>query len=158
MTALNHIGLDTEKATALGTGLNLLLADMQLHYQNLRALHWNIRGEKFFELHVKFEELYNDAQLKADLVAERVLTLGVVPMHTFSEYLATSGIAEAKNVSESRIAVEVVSSAYATLLARERVLLNEAADLNDEGTVSLLSDLITEQEKTVWMLNAWLNN
>jgi starvation-inducible DNA-binding protein len=36
-------------------------------------------------LHVKFEELYNDSQLKIDLIAERVLTLGGKPLHTFLE-------------------------------------------------------------------------
>jgi len=158
LSTLNYIGLDTEQSVALGQSLNGLLADFQLQYQNLRALHWNIRGEKFFELHTKFEELYNDAQDKADLVAERVLTLGATPLHTFSDYVAVSGIAEAKDVSAARDAVELIVDGYTELLTRERAILNQATALNDEGTVSLISDLITEQEKTVWMLSAWLSS
>ena len=74
-----QIGLDSKKSEALANELNSLLANFQLYYQNLRGLHWNINGKHFFELHVKFEELYNDVQLKIDLVAERILTLGFSP-------------------------------------------------------------------------------
>ena len=72
----NAIGLDPNKAKQLSEKLNVLLADYSLFYQNTRGFHWNIKGEKFFELHVKFEKLYNDLLLKIDEVAERILTLG----------------------------------------------------------------------------------
>jgi starvation-inducible DNA-binding protein len=49
--------------------LNSLLASYQVHYQNLRGIHWNIKGVHFFELHVKFEELYLDAQTRIDETA-----------------------------------------------------------------------------------------
>ncbi|MCZ2337827.1 MAG: DNA starvation/stationary phase protection protein, partial [Chitinophagales bacterium] len=78
---MNLIGLDDEKAGKLAAQLNELLADYMIFYQNTRGLHWNIKGDKFFELHVKFEELYNNIFLKIDEVAERVLTLGYTPLH-----------------------------------------------------------------------------
>ncbi len=59
----NAIGLDSEKSKQLANKLNDLLANYQLYYINTRRFHWNITGEKFFELHLKFEELYNDALL-----------------------------------------------------------------------------------------------
>lgn len=73
---MNRIGLDQQKAKELSTELNSLLANYQIFYMNTRGYHWNIKGEKFFELHVKFEEIYNDLLLKVDEIAERVLTLG----------------------------------------------------------------------------------
>ena len=54
---------------------------------NARGMHWNMKGEKFFELHLKFEERYKDLVLKGDEVAERVLTLGYRPMHAYSDYI-----------------------------------------------------------------------
>ena len=57
MSTKNQIGLDKEKSKILADGLNNLLADYMMFYQNTRGLHWNIKGEKFFELHMKFEEL-----------------------------------------------------------------------------------------------------
>ena len=84
---LNSIGLPTNEAELLATELNVLLANFQMYYQNLRGLHWNIRGKRFFDLHLKFEELYNDSQLKIDLIAERVLTLDGIRLHTFEDYI-----------------------------------------------------------------------
>ena len=75
----NSIGINIEKAAELSENLNKLLADYQLFYQNLRGLHWNIKGREFFELHLKFEEYYNDAVIKVDEIAERILTLDGEP-------------------------------------------------------------------------------
>lgn len=154
---LNLIGLDKEKSGQLVQQLNHLLANFQVHYQNLRGFHWNIKGKNFFELHAKFEELYRDAQEKIDMIAERVLTLGFVPLHSFSDYLAQAEIAEGKEVFEDYQAVNLLVESIQSLINIERKALVQAADLNDEGTITMLSDFIAEQEKTVWMFSAWLN-
>ncbi|MCL4164047.1 UNVERIFIED_CONTAM: hypothetical protein GTU68_016319, partial [Idotea baltica] len=96
----NLIGIDVEKAGQLITSLNDLLANYQLFYQNLRGLHWNIKGKEFFELHLKFEELYNDAVIKVDEIAERILTLEGEPLHVMSDYLKTAEIKEEKGVKD----------------------------------------------------------
>ena len=84
---LNSIGLPSKEAQIVAAELNILLANFQMYYQNLRGLHWNIRGRRFFDLHIKFEELYNDLVIKVDEIAERILTLEATPLHTFTEYL-----------------------------------------------------------------------
>ena len=78
MENLNSIGLDVKKSAELAAKLNTLLANYSIFYQNTRGYHWNIKGEKFFELHLKFEELYNDLFIKIDEVAERILTLRIL--------------------------------------------------------------------------------
>jgi len=153
---LNHIGLEQTAGIDLAQKLNLLLANYQVFYSNVRGFHWNIKGEKFFELHLKFEELYNNLQLKIDEVAERILTLGETPLHTYSDYLSQSAIAEVRNVTEGRTAVSEILSSLKTLLIQQRVLLNAAEEANDEGTNALMSDYIREQEKLVWMYGAYL--
>ena len=60
MNTTNAIGIQIEKAEHLSEKLNVLLADYSMFYQNTRGFHWNSKGDKFFELHLKFEELYND--------------------------------------------------------------------------------------------------
>ncbi|QNR23271.1 Dps family protein [Croceimicrobium hydrocarbonivorans] len=152
----NQIGLPINEASKLADKLNILLANYQLFYANSRALHWNIKGEKFFELHVKFEELYMDSFQKVDEIAERILTLGYTPLHTFTDYLKEAKIAEAANISEARPAVEAVLSGYKTLLELEREILDLSGEMNDEGTNALMSDYIREQEKSVWMYSAFL--
>jgi starvation-inducible DNA-binding protein len=152
----NMIGLNPEDKTTLVNSLNDLLSNYQIHYQNLRGLHWNIKGNNFFELHLKFEELYNDAQIKIDLIAERILTLEGHPLHTFKDYLNQSKIEVSKNVSKDVEAVTSVVSGIKTILDIERDILNFSGEVGDEGTNSMMSDFISEQEKTIWMLNAWL--
>lgn len=75
--------MEVKKTEAIAKNLNHLLANFQIYYQNLRGIHWNIRGKRFFDLHVKFEELYTDVNLKVDQIAERILTLGATPFHIF---------------------------------------------------------------------------
>lgn len=155
---ITQIGLDSSQSEDLAAELNKLLANFQLYYQNARGLHWNIKGKHFFELHVKFEEIYNDAQLKIDLVAERILTLGFTPLHTFTDYLKNSSIKEGKNISDAKTAVELIVSNLQTIIILERAILKTAEKLDDEGTNTMLTDFITQQEKEIWMYSSWLKN
>ena len=152
----NLIGIDKKKATGLSNNLNELLADYQLFYQNLRGMHWNIKGREFFELHLKFEEFYDNAVIKIDEIAERILTLEGEPLHSFTDYLKVSKISERKNITNGIEAIKIIIGNFQTLILKERNILELAADASDEGTVSLMSDYISETEKTLWMLNSYL--
>lgn len=153
---LNSIGLDTKKTKSIASDLNNLLASFQIYYQNLRGIHWNIKGKRFFDLHVKFEELYTDANIKVDEIAERILTLGETPLHTFDDYSKVAKVPVGKNISEDEKAVQLIVDSLSELLKIERQILEVSGEVNDEGTNSMMSDFITEQEKTVWMMKAWL--
>lgn len=152
----NLIGINKKEAKVLSDKLNGLLADYQLFYQNLRGLHWNIKGREFFELHIKFEEYYDDAVVKVDEIAERILTLEGEPLHTFSDYLRVSEIKEEKGVIDGVKGVEIIINNFSTLILKEREILSLAGDADDEGTASLMSDYISETEKTLWMLSSYL--
>lgn len=153
----NQIGLDSRLTEKLAASLNDLLANYQVFYMNTRGFHWNIKGDKFFELHLKFEELYNDALVKIDEIAERILTLGYTPVHSFSQYIKLSKIQERNNVTDGKVAVEYILSGLSTLIVKERELLAMSAKADDEGTNALMSDYIRAQEKLVWMYSAFLN-
>lgn len=152
----SHIGLDTKQSAKLAEALNSLLGNYQVLYMNVRGYHWNITGPQFFELHVKFEDTYNDLLLKVDELAERILTLGYQPRHAFSEYLKTADIKEDTNVTDDKGTLKGLLEGYSVLLTQQREILELASEAGDEGTSSLMSDYIKEQEKQVWMLNAYL--
>lgn len=154
---MNAIGLDRKKSKKLVEKLNILLADYMVFYQNTRGLHWNIKGEKFFELHLKFEELYDDLILKIDEIAERILTLGGVPTHTFEDYLKDATVKSAKNVTEAMPSVQLILDSFEKIIIKQRELLSLSADADDEGTNALMSDYIREQEKLVWMYTAYIS-
>jgi len=156
MENLNSIGLDATKSAELAGKLDELLANYSIFYQNTRGYHWNIQGEKFFELHVKFEELYNELLLKIDEVAERILTLGHSPNHNYSYYKTISSVQESKEVSDGQQAVSNILSSFKTIITLQRALLELSADAGDEGTNALMSDYVRAQEKSVWMYSAYL--
>ena len=157
MENTNCIGLDNNKASHLAEKLNDLLANYSIFYQNTRGYHWNIKGEKFFELHLKFEELYNDLLLKIDEVAERILTLGHTPKHNYADYRTTSKIKESVQVSDGIKAVEDILTSFQIIIVLQRELLTISADAEDEGTNALMSDYIRFQEKQIWMYSSFLN-
>ena len=138
------------------TQLNTLLSSYQLHYQNLRSLHWNIKGNAFFELHLKYEELYTRTQVIIDDLAERILSIGETPLSRMSDYMKHSKINENEIIHDGTKGVAYILHAQKTLLALEEEILTLSGDANDEGTNSLMSDLIGEKEKTNWMFRAWL--
>ncbi len=152
----NKIGIEIKYAEKLVKSLNDLLANYQIFYQNTRGFHWNIRGKSFFELHLKFEELYNDLQIKIDEIAERVLTLGNTPKHTFVDYLKIANIKQEKNISNGEKAVQSILSSLEVLISKQRNLLDLSDKADDEGTNALMSDYISQQEKISWMYSAYL--
>ncbi len=154
---LTTIGLKENQSKDLVENLNELLSNFQVYYQNLRSVHWNIKGENFFALHDKFEEMYTEAQVQIDDIAERILTLGETPLHTYEDYLANSKVKVAKNVSKDAECVKVILDSIKELLIIEREILKKSDELNDEGTNAMMSDFISGQEKTAWMLNSWLD-
>ena len=92
-----------------------------------------------------------------DEIAERVLTLGGTPLHTFEDYLNHVTIPIGKNVKQDEQSVKLIVDSLTELLKIERQILDKSDEANDEGTNSMMSDFITEQEKIVWMMKAWLN-
>ncbi|XOV93216.1 MAG: Dps family protein [Bacteroidota bacterium] len=136
--------------------LNQLLSDFHIYYQNTRGFHWNIKGNNFFQLHTKFEELYTEALTVIDEVGERILTIGGQPLHTFDDYKATSKFKVYKNVSADKEIVAALISQLEGLVKQENVVKELATKDGDNETEDMMIALINAQQKTIWMLNAWM--
>ena len=141
----------------LTKALNQLLSDFHIYYQNTRGFHWNIKGKRFFELHAKFEEFYTEALTTIDEIAERILTIGGQPLHTFADYQATSKLVAYKDVSTDVDTVEALVNQLGQLIDQEKVVKDLAAKADDSETEDMMIGLINTQQKTVWMLKAWLS-
>ena len=135
--------------------LNIVLAEYHLYYQKLRNFHWNITGPHFFELHTKFEELYEAAKLKIDEIAERILTLRGKPISNYTTYLVTSTIKESDTNLVDHEMVSAILEDHEILLKALKKVIQVASDVDDDGTLDIIGTYIGEIEKTSWMLNAW---
>ncbi len=137
--------------------LNTLLADYQIHYQRMRNYHWNVRGPQFFQLHAKFEELYTGAAMKVDELAERVLTLRGRPCSTLSEAIQAARLREdTKKDMDATAMVKATAEDLDRLNEWLRAGVAEAEKAGDEATMNLLEGFADEQEKTAWMMRAFL--
>lgn len=150
-------GLNKKNVEKVVGPLNELLSSYQMYYQNLRGYHWNIVGKAFFELHLKFEEYYNDAQIKIDEVAERILTLEHTPLHSFSEYIKNSAVSPTENITDGEEAIHQIKIQLQQLLAKQREILKLAEENEDIATSDLMTQYISQQEKTIWMLKSFLS-
>ncbi|MCO4818828.1 MAG: DNA starvation/stationary phase protection protein [Bacteroidetes bacterium] len=151
------MGLDKVGVERVVNRLNDLLSSYQIFYQNLRGYHWNIIGKDFFELHLKFEEFYNNAQIKIDEIAERVLTLEATPLHSFNQYTKHAKISAHENVTDGSEAVNQIKIQLEQLVIQQRETLEIAEDNKDIATSDLMTQYISEQEKTIWMLKSFLS-
>ena len=133
MKTTNAIGLDKSKSEKLAKKLNELLANYSVFYQNTRGYHWNIKGDKFFELHLKFEELYNDLLLKIDEVAERILTLGHSPEHNFTQYHKNASVKESEKVTDGLKAVEQILASFKTIITMQRLKIVDSLPMTNSG-------------------------
>ncbi len=152
----NQIGLETVEMTPVIAKLNALLSSYHMFYINVRGYHWNVKGEHFFSLHPKFEELYTALQIQIDEIAERILTLGGTPFHAYSDFSQHTGIQEDKNVKEGKTCVTGVVTGLQELIEEQRQVSALAAEAEDQGSADLVDTYVQEQEKLVWMYNAFL--
>ena len=155
MKTVDYLHLSEQKAAGVVAALHQLLADFQVHYTNLRGMHWNIKGHGFFVLHEKFESMYNDAAEKIDEIAERILTLGGVPENKFSAYLKVAQVKEVSDITCGSEAVDFILETYGHLIGEERKVIALAGEAGDDVTADLMTGYLKEQEKMVWMLVAF---
>ncbi|RZK74551.1 MAG: DNA starvation/stationary phase protection protein, partial [Pedobacter sp.] len=133
------------------------LANYHIHYQKLRGCHWNVKGQSFFTLHLKFEELYTNAQLTIDEIAERVLTLGKPPHSRFADYIQESSIKEIDTIGMIDTAmVEAILDDMTKLIELERDLLDATDKAGDDGSNDMVNRFMQFKEKTIWMLRSFL--
>ncbi len=128
---LGFSALDTIEITQ---GLNQLLANYHVHYQKLRNFHWNVKGNDFFKLHEKFEELYDEARLRIDEIAERIRVFGQTPMSTMGEYIENAEIKEIRKELVAREMVVEVLFDIRILLSDMHSVVKTAQENEDTGT------------------------
>ena len=152
---MNYLNIDNQKVLQVVSELNVLLADYHVHYQKLRNFHWNILGKNFFDLHNRFEEMYNDTRVKIDEVAERIVTLKYHPISKLSDYIEVSRIKESSHLLTDEEMVADIINDNKIILEQLGKIIERATKAKDEGTVDMIGAYIRELEKSIWLLNAW---
>ena len=150
------LGYDKEESEQTVNSLNNLLANYHVHFQKLRNFHWNVTGSDFFDLHEKFEELYNEAFSNIDLVAERIRVFGMTPLSLMTDYLDKSQIEEVGTDLDSRAMVSETLKDLEILVDIMNECAENVAELGDTATEDMLISFIKSIESHHWMLSSFL--
>lgn len=141
---------------ALNEELNVQVASWSVVYTKLHNFHWYVKGPSFFTLHVKFEELYNEATLHMDEIAERLLALGGKPVATMKEQLELSVVEEASGKEDAEQMVEILVNDYDKVMKSLKKGMELAAQDGDDMTEDMFNAIHQNLEKHSWMLSAFL--
>ena len=152
---MNYLGIHKDNLAPVVNELNHLLANYQIYYQNLRSFHWHVEGQNFFELHEIFEQLYNDAKVKIDEIAERILTLRHYPMSNLSDYIDHADIREARSLVSDDEMIKITLENHEAIIHNMRKVIDVAGHVQDEGTIDMIASFLADIEKRSWMLDAW---
>jgi starvation-inducible DNA-binding protein len=136
--------------------VNKQISNWNVLYVKLHNYHWYVKGPQFFTLHTKFEELYNEAALHIDELAERLLALGGKPLATMKDYLAVASVHEAKgNETAEEMVAEIVRD-FETMTEELKAGMDYAGEIGDETTGDMLLGIHQSLEKHIWMLKSFL--
>lgn len=152
------IGITDKNLKAVCAILNNCLADSHILYFKLRKYHWNVQGDNFMELHLLFENHYEQVQESIDNIAERISQLGGIAIGTTSEFSKNSSLKEfpGKNPANMEMIAELLSD-HETVIKNLRKGIEDADEkYADQGTSDFLTDLIRAHEKMAWTLRRYL--
>jgi len=136
--------------------LNHQIANWTVLYTKIHNFHWYVKGESFFTLHVKFEELYNEAALNLDEIAERLLAIGGNPVATLKEALAEASVKEATGKEDASGMVQSLVNDYTMIVEELDKGMELAEELGDDTTADMLLKIHESLEKHNWMLSSFL--
>ncbi len=136
--------------------LNEILADSIVLYQKLHHFHWRVQGRGFFQLHAKFEEMYNHFAGVSDEVAERILMIGGQPLASLKQALEISSVQESSEVPAAGDMVIQLRGELDRFRSKIRSAVNLAEEAGDRGSVGLLDPIADALDKEIWMLDAFL--
>lgn len=148
------IGIAKDDRLAVAQNLKKLLADSYSLYLQTHNFHWNVTGPMFNQLHLMFEEHYNELAVAVDDIAERIRSLDVAAPGTYTEFAELSSIEEVAGVPSALEMVAILTKSHEQVVKTSRAALKVAQDADDESSAALISDRMRIHEKTAWMLRA----
>ncbi len=141
----------------LNQKLNNYLANQMLMYIKLHNLHWYVEGRGFFNLHAKFEELYDQTAEIIDVVAERILALGEKPIASLKAAMEVGAVKELQDKAiSSDDAVKALKNDVEYWIKDTKEIIKLADEASDVVTADIFTGYLGEYQKLLWMLKAFI--
>lgn len=143
--------------TALNVEINALLADHFALYMKTKNFHWHVKGPRFRDLHLLFDEQAIEIRDQIDAIGERVrknggntlTSIGSVSEHTQIKDQDSTALSAEDMITELR-------DDNRKLVERLKSMKQLADDAGDNATDGLIDDWTDMAEERVWFLNSLL--
>ncbi len=159
----NHnvdIGIAESDRKKVAEILQTILGDEYIIYTKTRNYHWNVTGDRFYDLHKFFESQYEELNTIIDDVAERIRSIGERPDGTMTGFLKTGRIREnsVNDIDSGAMILELLADHESIIRTLRTDLVECLEKYGDAGTNNFLTDLLEKHEKMAWMLRSFISN
>jgi len=135
--------------------INARLADSFDLYSQLKQAHWNVKGSDFYQLHLLYDQVAEDVFPYVDEIAERATQLGGQALGTARMAASASSLDEYPvDAVEGADTVNAVADRLAAYAASVREAIDTAADLGDQSTSDLFTEISRTVDKYLWFVEA----
>ncbi|MBV7258077.1 Dps family protein [Erythrobacter crassostreae] len=143
--------------TALIAEINGLLADHFALYVKTKNFHWHVKGPRFRDLHLMFDEHAIEIRDQIDAIGERarklggdtITSVGMIAEHTQVKNQDSAALSAEQMVAELR-------DDNAKMVERLKAMKDLAEQAGDNATDGLLDDWTDMAEERVWFLTSTL--
>jgi starvation-inducible DNA-binding protein len=138
------------------TLLNDILANESVLLMQTLNYHWNLVGPEFHDYHLLFDKQYNQVFADMDKIAERVRAVQGVALGSFKHMLASATLKEdsGKTPHPKQMIINLLK-AYEELIEQIRAaIIALDKKTTDFGSINFLEELITQHEKTAWIMRS----
>lgn len=137
--------------------LNGLLADHFALYVKTKNFHWHVKGPRFRDLHLLFDEQAIEIQGQIDAIGERVRKLGGDTMTSLGSIAEATRVSDEDNTALSADdMINQLREDNAAMVAKLKAMKDVADQAGDNATDGLLDDWTDMAEQRVWFLSSLL--
>ncbi|WP_435129151.1 Dps family protein [Mycoplasma sp. 6243] len=129
--------------------LKEMQASLQVFYQKINNIHWNIKGLEFFEIHAQSDKLKDDVLNFVDEIAEKVVMKGEVALGSYTEVL------EASKITELTSQIFDYKQVLKVLVNDLKILLQLAESFEWSARVQpIFDEVLLSLDKWLWQFDA----
>lgn len=123
----------------------------------LKQAHWNVKGPAFHQLHLLFDTIFATTQDQADLLAERIVTLGGRADGRVQTTALGSGLDEYPiDIDNGEQHLATLAAALTHFAGSVRADIDSATELGDAGTADIFTEVSRGADKHLWFVSAHL--
>lgn len=139
--------------------LNTTVAGLFDLFARIKQAHWNVRGTTFIGLHKLLDEFAATTLAHIDNAAERATALGGLVQGTLRDSVKSSRLKkkeEPASKSGLRDWIFELADVHAAAAEYVRSAIKKTTAADDFATADLLTDILRDLDKQLWLLEAHL--